>query len=51
VGVAVPGDEVLQRELVDAVVVLGGDAIGFGLPVLAEQDEWGGLRGLSGEQG
>ena len=27
VGVAVPGDEVLQRELVDAVVVLGGDAI------------------------
>jgi hypothetical protein len=45
-GVAVPGDEVLQRELVDAVVVLGGDAIGVGLPVLAEQDQRGGIRGL-----
>jgi hypothetical protein len=49
VGVAVPSDEVLQRQLVDPVVVLGGDAIGVGLPVLAEQDERGGIRGLGGE--
>jgi hypothetical protein len=46
VGVAVPGDEVLQGELVDLIVVLGLDPVGVGLAVLAEQDQRGGVRGL-----
>jgi len=46
VAVAVPGHEVLQRELVDAVVVFCGDAIDGGLPVLAQQDQRRGVCGL-----
>jgi hypothetical protein len=34
VGVAVPGDEVLQGELVDPVVVFGLDPVGVGLAVV-----------------
>jgi hypothetical protein len=41
VRVAVPGDQVGQRELVDPVVVLGLDPVGVGLAVLAEQDQMG----------
>jgi hypothetical protein len=47
--VAVPGDEVLQRDPVHAVVVLGGDPVDVGLPVLTEQDQWGGVGSLGGE--
>lgn len=50
VGVAVPGDGVLQDELVDLVVALGLDPVGVGLAVLAEQDQWGGVGGLGGEE-
>jgi hypothetical protein len=50
VGVAVPGDEELESELVDAVVMLGFDAVSFGLPVLRQQEERRCVRGLCGEQ-
>jgi hypothetical protein len=41
VRVAVPDDEVLQGEMVDLVVVFGLDPVGFGLAVLAEQEQRG----------
>lgn len=50
VGVAVPGDEVLQGKLVDPVVVFGFDPVGVGLTVMAEQDQGGGVGGPGGEE-
>src|SRR5271170_6685191 len=41
--------QVLQRRLVCLVVVLGPDAVGVGLTVLAEEDQRGCVGGLSGE--
>ena len=50
VGVAVSRDDVSQGELLDPVVVFRFDPVGVGLPVLAEQDQRGGVGGLGGER-
>jgi hypothetical protein len=49
VRVAMPDDQELQGELVDAVVVFGLQPVGLGLAVLGERDQRGHVGGLGGE--
>ena len=46
-GIGMPGNQILQSQPVDSIIMLGLDSVPFGLPILRQQQERSRVGSLS----